>query len=498
MRKFLISLCLMGLSQFVVCAQDQKSYADSSIMARIEAKLTDYFHVLENIDIESQARECDIIISSANDPALRQVIARKVYDHYMNSGYMGFEAVAIHVFDRWFADKTLKMADEQAYLDAKIFAEFNRASLIGKKAPVLNVQIMQGDSLEVFSSPGGNYKALCFYDVDCPKCLYQTLMLKDLLSVSSVPLDFYAFYVGDDRDEWGKYVERHLQFGNPKINMTHVWDPQLTSDFQRKYGVIKTPRLFFISPDGKILGRGLDAMTLAQMLVNTYQFRTLDYGQKQSDAVFGRMFKQMGAVDKDGVKEVADHIASSTLAQSDTAMFRQMMGDLMYYLADQFEEPYKEGLYHMTDKYILSKPEIWKTADDSLKVVGMAQTMHDLLSRAAPGTIMPSIKVPGVLLTCGKEKAVSRSLKRIGKKRNIIIFYLPTCSQCVEEKQAAMKLLEEDRKGIAVYMVNVDEINSRHPELGQKLMDSFDMSMLPNIYITDKSGRILRRFVSLL
>ena len=68
----------------------------------------------------------------------------------------------------------------------------------------------------------------------------------------------------------------------------------------------------------------------------------------------------------------------------------------------------------------------------------------------------------------------------------------------VEEKQAAMKLLEEDRKGIAVYMVNVDEINSRHPELGQKLMDSFDLSMLPNIYITDKSGRILERYASLL
>jgi hypothetical protein len=45
---------------------------------------------------------------------------------------MGAEAVAIHVLDKWFIDGPVRMYDDVDLLHARIFADFNRQSLIGE------------------------------------------------------------------------------------------------------------------------------------------------------------------------------------------------------------------------------------------------------------------------------------------------------------------------------------------------------------------------------
>jgi hypothetical protein len=95
---------------------------------------------------------------------------------------MGAEGVAVYVFDKWFAGTGLKMSDEIKKLNAQIFADFNRSSLLGCKAPELRMQTMQGDSLTVFPSSDKRYKILYFYDLDCAKCKIQTILVRSLLS----------------------------------------------------------------------------------------------------------------------------------------------------------------------------------------------------------------------------------------------------------------------------------------------------------------------------
>ena len=50
--------------------------------------------------------------------------------------------------------------------------------------------------------------------------------------------------------------------GSANVSVTNLWDPSLNSDFQRKYGVLKTPQMFLIGKDGVILGRKLDVPAL--------------------------------------------------------------------------------------------------------------------------------------------------------------------------------------------------------------------------------------------
>jgi hypothetical protein len=79
------------------------------------------------------------------------------------------------------------------------------------------------------------------------------------------------------------------------------------------------------------------------MLDGIFSEKQLNYGTEESvvlyDMVFGKDAVPSG---KDEVTSVADHIASSTIEKGDTLMFRQMTGDLLYYLSSKREEAFKE------------------------------------------------------------------------------------------------------------------------------------------------------------
>ena len=329
-----------------------------------------------------------------------------------------------------------------------------------------------------------------FYDTDCSKCKLETILLKNILSVKNYPVDLYAIYVGSEREAWVKYINESLVVPSAR----HFWDPSFESDFQRKYGVLQTPRMFLIGPDGVIVGRGLDARALEILLDARFAEKKLEYGGPESEALFDGIFAAShGRPSVGEVKGIADYIYDRTIARGDTLMFRQMAGDYLYYLASRSGEGFKEGLKYHIDKNISDQNSVWRSGDDSLKVVGFAQIMSDLLCKSVPGTKISGVKVPGELYTLNKEKSVKIRLDKIVKKVNTIIFYTEGCEVCAAEKKLALAGITD--KKTAVLMVNMDKIFASDPALASELMDTFDLSSLPFIIQTDSSGTILRRYI---
>jgi thiol-disulfide isomerase/thioredoxin len=139
-----------------------------------------------------------------------------------------------------------------------------------------------------------------------------------------------------------------------------------------------------------------------------------------------------------------------------------------------------------------------------------AQVLDDLLSKGEPGSQMPALKVKGELQTWKKSKSVEMELDKLGYGRNIVIFYTEGCSNCAAQKKAAQELLalakdkklpaneRKSIKKIAVFLVNMDEILTENSELAGQLFNAFDMSVLPFLVQSDSSGKITRRYFSLL
>lgn len=471
---------------------------DSLRQKALSEKLDEYLAAIEREGTAVQIEESDFLIESTQDSLVRQFIALKIYDHYMNSPVMGSEAVSVHVADKWFLPGKVKMKSDIDLINAQVYADFNRESLVGKKAPALTMQSLDGTEVSVFGTAPQRFSVLYFYDTDCSKCRIQTILLRNVLEDNNYPLDVYAVYSGDDRSAWEAYATRQLAIDADKVKVIHLWDPSLDSDFQRKYGVLQTPRMYLVMPDGTIAGRGLDTEALYLMLRDIFKEVELTYGSDESAELFDGIFASEDGEVSPSAERIADlagYIEASTLPKGDTLMFRQLSGDLLYYLATRSGEEIKEGLKHLIDKNIYGQPEAWDSQDDSLKVVGFADLMNDLLSKARPGTVVPSLKVPAQRVAKGRSKVGTYNLRKLRGDRNIILFYTEGCEMCKAEKLAIRELSAQEDDVRAIY-VNVDEIMASDPSLADKLFESFDLSSLPYIILTDRKGVIVRRYLS--
>ena len=479
-----------------VCRAEDHAQKDTAVMNALTAKLYEYFDAMKHEPVQVQMNECDFLIESTSDSLLKSHVARTIYDYYSKSPVMGTEAVAIHVYDQWYKPGLVKMSSDMELLGAQIFAEFNRLSQIGCKAPQLTMEASDGSLVQLFSPEDAQkrFRVLYFYDTDCSNCKIQSILLSNVLGTESFPVEFYAIYTGDNRESWMKYISERFDIPNSPAKIFHLWDPEIDSDFQRKYGILQTPRMFLVAPDGVIAGRGLDAYALSQMLHQVFDPVNLEYGSKESEVLFDGILAGFVPTASD-VRMLADKIASSTLPHGDTLMFRQMTGDLLYYLSTRTGEGIKEGLDYLIDKYI-SDNKAWRSEDDSLKIVGFARIMDDLLSKSNPGTQIADIKVPGLKVTWKGEKVYKKSLKKLDADRNMIIFYTEGCNICEAEKRSARELVASD-KDVVVLMINVDEIMRTNPALASKLFDKFDLSSLPYILETNSKGLIQRRYITM-
>lgn len=251
-----------------------KHYTDSIAMARLDRMLENYTSSIERESVEVKSAECDFLINSVKDSLTTQHIALWLFDHYKESELMGDEAVAIHIYDNWIKTGVIAMRGEFDRLDADIFATFNRNTLLGMKAPVVDLRGPCGRKVKL--PQDGTHSILFFFDTSCAKCQLEAKVLPDIVKQATFPTTFYAVYCGQSKKEW-RHFRRTFKIRSRNVAVVHAWDPEMESDYLRLYGVVSTPRLYFTDVDGEILGRRLEPESLAEIiqLINEY------YGQKE-------------------------------------------------------------------------------------------------------------------------------------------------------------------------------------------------------------------------
>ncbi len=253
-----IALALL-LSFSTLFAQEDSLYR----YAGLDSLLTQFYGALERESLEAKYDEFDTLISSCRDSLTRQHVTLSIFDHYRHARVMGEEAVAIHVYDTWLATGLVKTATDIEQMDAQIFADFNRHSLIGMTAPKVRLLKPCGGSRAV--PEDGRVAVLFFYDTSCAKCRLESQVLPSVLAQVDFPMNFYAVYVGSDKKDW-KAFRKNFKIRNRSVKLVHLWDPEMDSDYQRLYGVTGTPRMFVVYKDGEILGRRLEVTNLQEII----------------------------------------------------------------------------------------------------------------------------------------------------------------------------------------------------------------------------------------
>ncbi len=467
----------VGIVLCLAFASPAKARGDLDSLGRL---LNEYVRALDEYGASYKSAECDEIIAYCRNDSTRHFTARHLFQHYMDSPLMGDEAVAIHLYDKWFAEgkdageslgkgaRASFASDEEAF-SAKIFVEANRQSLLGMPAPAL--RLYDGDDNEVTlfggaskALPGdrttsalsassllasdGRLRVLYFYATDCSVCKLYSKQLEVLLSRCSRPVDLVAVYTGRDRESWETYVRERLSWRGANVRIINLWDAEGKGEFVTRYGILSTPRLFLIDADGTIIGRRLDPEALRMLFERIEQDNQYAYGDEHSR----KLFEGLLPVDDltiPAISEMMNLIHRISQDKGNPAVFRHMTGDLLYYLKSHEDEHTIEVCDWFIREYILSDKIAWKGGNDSLSVLHLAEFLHELYSKAALGTPVPAVRAYVEELVAAntkkglKEKYRLDALKkhcRFKKREMLLVFYDPACSDCREQLDKAREL----------------------------------------------------------
>lgn len=410
----------VGIVLCLAFASPAKARGDLDSLGRL---LNEYVRALDEYGASYKSAECDEIISYCRNDSTRHFTARHLFQHYMDSPLMGDEAVAIHLYDKWFAEgkgagashtqeSAIPFTSEEEAFAAKIFVEANRKSLLGMPAPALRLYDENDNEVSLFTSasevrPGdrttsalsassllasdGRLRVLYFYATDCSVCKLYSKQLEVLLSRCSRPVDLVAVYTGRDRESWETYVRERLSWRGANVRIINLWDAEGKGEFVTRYGILSTPRLFLIDADGTIIGRRLDPEALRMLFERIEQDNQYAYGDEHSR----KLFEGLLPVDDltiPAISEMMNLIHRISQDKGNPAVYRHMTGDLLYYLKSHEDEHTIEVCDWFIREYILSDKIAWKGGNDSLSVLHLAEFLHELYSKAALGTPVPAVR----------------------------------------------------------------------------------------------------------
>lgn len=317
------------------------------------SSVTEYLRSLDGTGVANIKKSIDEFILSIDDIEQQSKVAALCFDYYYNSNYMGNEAIALHIADNYFLNNKLQWIDNEGFMMLQLFAEFNRRSMVGNLAPELILENNFGGYISTYGIDTKPYglKILYFYDANCITCKSETPKLVQFLKeYSDSDLTFYAIYTQSDKSEWSDYIAKHFDnINNPKVDIVHLWDPEVESEFHKEYGVLTTPALFAIDNSNTIVGRKLNGDVIKQIIELSHLNTSDNY------YFFEELFQS--ANNEEDILSIINSL--EVISEEDDGAFRSIFFDLYNFLKESDSPLLKESAYFISQKYILGNEQFW-------------------------------------------------------------------------------------------------------------------------------------------
>jgi peroxiredoxin len=194
-------------------------------------------------------------------PEFFKYFANWIVLHYdpKESTLMDPQAVFVNMIERYFTYDKAVWSDS-----AEIFALQQRAyemsaSLVGKKAPDVNVPGPDGKPVSLYSKKAP-YVVVYMWNPECEHCAEQTPKLVTLYNqMKDKGLDVYGIAVNTEDDQWRAAMKK---YGMP---WTNVFDPTNKSIYG-KYYVDNTPEVYLLNADKTIIAKNLNVDQIMTMI----------------------------------------------------------------------------------------------------------------------------------------------------------------------------------------------------------------------------------------
>ena len=404
--------------------------------ATAKAKVEQYLSLIQYSHTDTILAKVNSLIEAGDDEHTKSFMAYTAYNFFYSSPIMGQEGIAVKIAQDWFLNDKLPWPNEEGKFMLKAFVEFNKHSLIGMEAPELELQDSSGRKISL-NSLQAEYTILYFYTDQCSTCKEQTPQLVDFVNnYSDGVLAVYAVYADSKESVWKEYIKENLYIYNPFTYWTDVFDPDFSSGFHMLYNVMKTPQIFLIDKEKRIIGRGLSVEALKELLARKNQERNEMYS----------LFEAIFAPVKGNTTEIAqtiDLFAQRTIGTSET--FRDIMSSMFLWLNMDEDYTLQEGAAYLAEKYIVNLPRVWtKTYLQQIKETLEAFNKNRLGQKAAD-------------LQLERQDMTPIDISDITTEYKVLYFYRPNCGMCsqVTPKMAEIYNEFKDKLDIQFLAINL-------------------------------------------
>ena len=510
-----ICLTLCAVTDMYAAAQTDTLSGGTSMTQEDINMVMSVFDGLQPYEIIGKAD--GFIMTGKSDEEIAQ-IAYYIYRYYRDSRIMGYDEIAIYVADNYFLNGRYRLADEDARLEMRLFADANRRSLIGMDATVLTMQDPAGNEV-MFPEGDQDYSILYFYDDECPGCQRMTPTLMQYLLQCDRNINFtvYMVYTQGDMERWTDYIAKVIHpFSLPdNVTLVNLWDPEMKSDFLTAYGVISTPKLFLVDRNGVIIGRELTPTALSQVVeLNESQMTA-------TEELFEQIFLPMAnTADTTEIVETIDMFFEDSKDNPD--FFHEIFYELYQYLKASPSYTLQQGAAYLANKYIAGMPELWETVEFTDKGVSHGsviradyQSVKDFIDQTALAVLMfyrNPLDKPVTDLTLRTLNNKKQSIYDLKARYTVLYFYDMNCALCNAVSDAVDKIQRRyDPSEVCVaaiytgkdgkwkrYVKEQDrawvDLWDRKRESG--MFDKYDLMDVPAIYLLDENKVTLAKDIN--
>ena len=176
----------------------------------------------------------------------------------INSNILGMDALFVDLAKTYYLSGDAFWATEESMKMIRENVLFMENNLLGKTAPNLNLESVDGEYLELHQI---TKKLTCvlIYEPHCSHCKeFVPQFYKDVYQkYKDKGLEVFAIYSMDKKEEWVEFLEKHKLW-----DWINVWDKEHLSRFKILYDARKTPGIYVLDENKNIIAK---KMTIEQL-----------------------------------------------------------------------------------------------------------------------------------------------------------------------------------------------------------------------------------------
>lgn len=495
----LLAILLLSLHTQLFSQENKGREATSSQEAFVF--IESYLDGIPNVR-DSLIAACDLLIGSATNKEAATSIAGYLFNRFSTSRVMGDESVAIHISKNYFLNGKLEWQGDGGLALLRLYTEFNENSLLGMKAPSLDLQTPDRAVLSLYKVKS-RYTLLYFFDSSCNYCREQLPSLTATLSrFSHLNITVHAVYSQTDTAGLNRFREEfahHITDSGVKWNF--VYDPCNTSNFHKLYNVLSTPRIYLLDQNKIIIGRNLDNPSLNELLDSEEKKHS-----RMHSVAEGFVPQYLSLFDLSDTTQYSQAFNPlfDRINRENPEMLNPVFYHIFEYLAGSGEEHLKQCALHVARKYIRGKAEYWY--DPLFTDSRVPQVVSHIINNSI-GSDFP-------LASFFNKRGRSYSFGFDRNQYTYIYFFNPGCAICkpfTHELKQIHKTLK--RRGVKVVAIHTTggkkevreylketkvpwDVLYYNPDNILPLHQIYESGLLPMTYLIDNKGIIQAKVIN--